>query len=209
MSNDNKAVVDNLFIHLDDKIKRKQDKFESNKEMLEETKKNIDTKVKKLTKLKGIGEYKDRKPGRDGVLNREQIKSKITEVNKTIREFNKNIEKYEQQLNEWIQSKQELNSLEVQLQAKKNKIQEIKDNHTDVIAKLKKKDKEFKDIEEEIKKMNALSIEYKNCKIIVRKNEIINELTEVIVNPTDESYTDNINISKKIANKEGDVSLSL
>ena len=97
----------------------------------------------------------------------------------------------------------------MQLQAKKNKIQEMKDNHTDVIAKLKKKEKEFKDIEDEINKMNVLSIKYKNCEIIVRKNELINELTEAIVNPTDESYTDNINISKKIANKEGDVSLSL
>ena len=97
----------------------------------------------------------------------------------------------------------------MQLQAKKNKIQEMKDNHTDIIAKLKKKEKEFKDIEDKINKMNVLSIKYKNCEIIVRKNELINELTEAIVNPTDERYTDNINISKKIANKEGDVSLSL
>ena len=85
----------------------------------------------------------------------------------------------------------------------------MKDNHTDIIAKLKKKEKEFKDIEDKINKMNVLSIKYKNCEIIVRKNELINELTEAIVNPTDERYTDNINISKKIANKEGDVSLSL
>ena len=85
----------------------------------------------------------------------------------------------------------------------------MEDNHTDIRTKLDKKYKEFKDLEDEINKMNVLSIKYKNCEIIVRQNEIINELTEVIVNPTDERYTDNINISKKIANKEGDVSLSL
>ena len=86
----------------------------------------------------------------------------------------------------------------MQLQAKKNNIQEIEDNHADVIAKLKKKEKEFKDIEDKINKMNVLSIKYKNCEVIVRKNELINELTEAIVNPTDERYTDNIGISKKV-----------
>ena len=85
----------------------------------------------------------------------------------------------------------------------------MQDNHTDVIANLKKKEKEFKYLEDEINKMNVLSIKYKNCEIIVRKNELINELTEAIVNPTDERYTDNIGISKKVANNEGDVSLSL
>ena len=67
---------------------------------LNETKNEIDKKVNKLTELKGIGEYKNRKSGKDGVLNREQIKSKIVDVNCAIQSFNKNIEKYEQKLNE-------------------------------------------------------------------------------------------------------------
>ena len=140
------------------------------------------------------------------MINREQIKFNIVNVNNAIQNFNKKIEKYEQQLNKWIQSKQELNSQDFQLQAKKDKIQEMYDNHTKVRAKLEAKYKEFRDIEAKIKKLDIYTVEYKNCNIIVRKNDLTNELSEAIVNPANEKLTHERGIAKIIADKGGDVS---
>ena len=100
----------------------------------------------------------------------------------------------------------ELNNLEFQLQAKRDKIQEIENIHEDVRDKLTKKYKEIRAIEDKIKMMNVNTIEYKNCNIIVRKNDLTEELSEAIVNPTNEQLMHEGDIARAIADKGGNVS---
>jgi len=97
--------------------------------------------------------------------------------------------------------------LEVQLQAKIDKFQEMENNHTDVRKELEKKYKEFRDIEDRIKKMDVFTYEYKNCNIIVRKNDLTEELSEAIVNPANEQLMHEGGAARAIADKGGDVSI--
>ena len=57
----------------------------------------------------------------------------------------------------WIKKK-ELNRLKVQLDTKRKKFEEMDINHAEVRAKLETKYKEFRDIEDKIKKAGCLHI---------------------------------------------------
>ena len=173
---------------------------------MEKNKKKIDKRTKNLNKLKGLEPADDDRQSSNSIANREQIKSKITEVNKSIKEFNKKTEKYQQKLDEWIQSKMELNNLEFQLQAKRDKIKEVENIHEDVWDKLTKKYKEIRAIEDKIKMMNINTLDYKNCNIIIRKNDLTKELSEAIVNPANEQLMHEGGAARAIADKGGDVS---
>lgn len=95
----------------------------------------------------------------------------------------------------------------MQLNAKNKKCEEMDKNHADVRAKLEAKYKEFRDIEDKIKKMDVYTYEYKNCNIIVRKNDLTEELSEAIVNPANEQLMHEGGAARAIADKGGDVSI--
>ena len=95
----------------------------------------------------------------------------------------------------------------MQLNAKRKKFEEMETNHADVRAKLEAKYKEFRDIEDKIKKLNVYTLEYKNCNIIVRKNDLTLELSEAIVNPANEKLMHEGGAARAIVDKGGDVSI--
>ena len=95
----------------------------------------------------------------------------------------------------------------MQLHTKRDKIQEMEENHTNVRAKLEAKYQEFRDIADKIKKMDVFTYEYKNCNIIVRKNDLTLELSEAIVNPANEQLMHEGGAARVIADKGGDVSI--
>ena len=95
----------------------------------------------------------------------------------------------------------------MQHKAKKDKIQEMEENFTNVRAKLELKYKEFREIEDKIKKLDVYTYEYKNCNIIVRKNDLTEELSEAIVNPANEQLMHEGGAARAIADKGGDVSI--
>ena len=65
----------------------------------------------------------------------------------------------------------------------------------------------FKSIHEEEEnhnKKNLKIIDYKGTKIIIRKNDVTQEMTDAIVNPSDEQLKHHDDIAKTIADKAGD-----
>ena len=65
----------------------------------------------------------------------------------------------------------------------------------------------FKSIHEEEEnqnKKNLKIIDYKGTKIIIRKNDVTQEMTDAIVNPSDEQLQHHDDIAKTIADKAGD-----
>ena len=95
----------------------------------------------------------------------------------------------------------------MQLDTKRKKFEEMDINHAEVRAKLETKYKEFRDIEDKIKKLDVYTYEYKNCNIIVRKNDLTEELSEAIVNPANEQLMHEGGAARAIADKGGDVSI--
>ena len=83
----------------------------------------------------------------------------------------------------------------------------MEENFTNVRAKLELKYKEFREIEDKIKKLDVYTYEYKNCNIIVRKNDLTEELSEAIVNPANEQLMHEGGAARAIADKGGDVSI--
>ena len=83
----------------------------------------------------------------------------------------------------------------------------MEDNHIKVRAMLEAKYKEFRVIEDKIKMMDVCTLEYKNCNIIVRKNDLTEELSEAIVNPANEQLMHEGGAARAIADKGGNVSI--
>ena len=138
--------------------------------------------------------------------NRAQIRANIIEVNRSILEFNFKVQQFRELQEKWIWSKQKLNILEDQLKLKESKIKEIEQNHEKCDHELETAFLKYKEIQEDYQKLTVGSVKYKEWRIEIRRNDIVDERSVAIMSLTDSSFSLE-GPSKAIVNKGGDVKL--
>ena len=153
--------------------------------------------------LKGLEEGWSREIG---VMNRVEIESEITVLNSSVEDFNLRIDKYEQKVENWIESKKKLLSDNSIHEDKKKKLEELSEKQEIVKTNISNKIDEIDRIEVEINELNKVVIYFMRWSIIVRMNDITNERTDAIINPTNEYLTHEEDIAWAIVDKGGAVS---
>ena len=178
-------------------------KIETLNDKMNEREEKIKKWNRSLNMLKGLEEGWSREIG---VMNREEIKSEITTLNSSVKDFNLRIDKYEQKVENWIESKKKLLSDNSIYEDKKKKLEELSEKQEIVKTNISNKIDEIDRIEAEINELNKVVIYFMRWSIIVRKNDITNERTDAIINPTNEYLTHEEDIARAIVDKGGAVS---
>ena len=106
----------------------------------------------------------------------------------------------------WIESKKKLLSDNFIYEAKKKKLGVLSEKQNIVKTNILNKIDEIDRIEDEINELNKEVTNFMRWAIIVRKNDIINERTDAIVNPANEYLTHEGGTARTIADKGGAVS---
>ena len=185
------------------KMRKKNNKIETLNDKLNKTEKNIKRWNRNLNMLKGLEEGWS---SEIGVMCREDIKSEITTLNYSVEDFNWRIGKYEQKVENWIESKKKLLSDNFIYETKKKKLGELSEKQNIVKTNISNKIYEIDRIEAEINELNKVVIYFMRWEIIVRKNDLTNERTDAIVNPTNEYLTLEGGVARAIVDKGGAVS---
>ena len=160
-----------------------------------------------MLELKGINPIRSEHLINEDILNLEQLKTNIDEINESINNANEKAVAYEKQLAESIKSKKDLDYQNLLIKSKESKLEYLSKIHQNIRTDLNNKMGEIDADEERINSLNKFEVEFNRWNIIVRKNDLTKELTESIVNPANEYLQHEGGAARAIADIGGEVSL--